>query len=91
METIRRIKSKDPDAHLLVFSMLSNGILIQRVLLTGAKGYLSKQCRSLGNMVQAVRQINQGKIYIDPDLVMSVVALALKDSSKGSIECPFST
>lgn len=82
LETIRRIKAKDPDAHILVFSMLSNEILVQRVLLTGAMGYLSKQCRTLGNMIQAVRQINQGKIYIDPDLAMNVAALALKDSSK---------
>ena len=64
LETMRRIKAKSPAAHILVFSMHSNEILIRRVLQAGATGYLTKQ-GGLDQMVRAVREVSQGSLYID--------------------------
>lgn len=68
LETIRRIKAHDLDAHILVFSMHVNEIMVQRVLETGATGYLTKQ-GGLGQIIQAVRLVKQGRMYIDPEHV----------------------
>lgn len=67
LETIRRIKAKNPAAHILVFSMYGNEILIRRVLQAGATGYLTKQ-GGLNQMIRAVNEINQGKLYVDQEL-----------------------
>src|SRR4030066_266132 len=39
LETIRRIRAHDPEAHILVFSMHGNETMVQRVLEMGATGY----------------------------------------------------
>ncbi|TAN80075.1 MAG: response regulator transcription factor [Gallionella sp.] len=72
LETVRRIKAHDPGTHILVFSMHANEIMVQRALEMGATGYLTKQ-GGLGQMVQAVRQVKLGRMYIDPEHVSCVV------------------
>lgn len=80
LETIRRIKAYDEKAHILVFSMHSNEIMIQRALEAGALGYLTKQ-GGMGQMVQAVQQVAQGRMYIDADHVTSLAQHKLSDST----------
>lgn len=71
LETIRRIKAYDEKACILAFSMHSNEIMIQRVLEAGAMGYLTKQ-GGVAQMVQAVKQVANGRMYIDADHVTSL-------------------
>ena len=78
LETIRRIKAYDEKAHILVFSMHSNEIMIQRVLEAGALGYLTKQ-GGMVQMVQAVQQVAKGRMYIDADHVTSLAQHKLSD------------
>lgn len=80
LEAIRRIKAYDEKAHILVFSMHSNEIMIQRALEAGALGYLTKQ-GGMGQMVQAVQQVAQGRMYIDADHVTSLAQHKLSDST----------
>jgi two-component system invasion response regulator UvrY len=68
LETIRRIKAYNPHARILVFSMLNNLTMAQRSLKTGALGFISKQS-GMGEMIQAVRQVNSGKKYIESELI----------------------
>lgn len=70
-ETMRRIKAYDEKARILVFSIHSNEIMIQRALEAGAMGYLTKQS-GMGQMVQAVLQVARGRMYIDADHVTSL-------------------
>ena len=84
LETIRRIKAKDCAAHILVFSMLNNVTMAQRSLKAGATGFLSKQS-GIGEMIQAVRQVNAGKIYIESELA---AMLALNATRKETCESP---
>jgi two-component system, NarL family, invasion response regulator UvrY len=80
LETIRRIKAYDEKAHILVFSMHSNEIMIQRVLEAGALGYLTKQ-GGMVQMVQAVQQVAKGRMYIDAEHVTSLAQHKLSDNT----------
>ncbi len=73
LETIRRIKAGDPDVRILVFSMLNSEAMVQHALKTGASGYITKQCGAK-QMIQAIRQVSQGKKYIDPEMASSIAA-----------------
>lgn len=84
LETIRRIKAYDEKAHILVFSMHSNEIMIQRALEAGALGYLTKQ-GGMGQMVQAVQQVAQGRMFIDADHVTSLAHHKLSDDTADPI------
>lgn len=78
LETIRRIKAHDEKARILIFSMHSNEIMIQRALEAGALGYLTKQS-GMGQMVQAVQQVACGRMYIDAEHVTSLAQHKLSD------------
>jgi two-component system invasion response regulator UvrY len=80
LEAIRRIKAFDEKARILIFSMHSNEIMIQRALEAGALGYLTKQS-GMGQMVQAVQKVADGRMYIDADHVTSMAQRKLADST----------
>lgn len=84
LETIRRIRAYDEKARILVFSMHSNEIMIQRALESGALGYLTKQS-GMGQMVQAVQQVAKGRMYIDADHVTSLAQHKLSDQTADPI------
>lgn len=66
LEAIRRIMTHDPEACILVLSMHS-GVVAERTLQEGARGFLSKRCASR-ELVMAIRRIMRGQRYIDPEL-----------------------
>ena len=80
LEAIRRIKAFDDKARILVFSMHSNEIMIQRALEAGALGYLTKQS-GMGQMVQGVQQVAKGRMFIDADHVTSLAQHKLSDKT----------
>jgi two-component system, NarL family, invasion response regulator UvrY len=80
LETIRRIRAYNEKARILVFSMHSNEIMIQRALEAGALGYLTKQS-GMSQMVQAVQQVAKGKMYIDADHVTSLAHHKMADGT----------
>lgn len=71
LETIRRIRAEDSDAHILVFSILSSEVMVQHALKAGAVGFITKQCAAK-QMIQAIRLVSQNEIYIDSELVSSI-------------------
>lgn len=79
LETLRRIRAKDPTAQVLVFSMHDSETLILRAMEAGAAGYLTKQS-GVEQMVEAVRQVAQGKMFIDPKHVPDLMRQRLKPS-----------
>lgn len=72
LETLRRIRAKNPEARILVFTMHDNATLILRVLEAGAMGYITKQS-GVGQMVDAVRQVAKGKLFVDPEHIPSLM------------------
>jgi two-component system invasion response regulator UvrY len=84
LETIRRIKAKDAAAHILMFTMHDSETLILRTLETGAMGYLTKHS-GVGQMVEAVRQVAQGKPFIDPDHATGMIHQQLFGSAENPL------
>ncbi len=83
LETIHRIKTKNPAANILVFSMHSNEIMVQRALKMGATGYITKQS-NLEQLLKAVRQVSQGRVYIDPELASNLLTDKVLGKSSGN-------
>lgn len=81
LETLHRIKARDANARVLVFSMYSNETIVQRTLQLGATGYLTKQ-GSPGQMIDAVRQVKRGQLYIDPVLTSCLVGQNLNKTQE---------
>ena len=67
IEAIRRIVARQSDARVLVFSMHEDTLFVEQALQAGARGYIGKRSAPLV-LVEAVRQIANGNIYIDPDI-----------------------
>lgn len=67
LDAIRRIRQRDDDARILVFSIHENPVLMERARESGVKGYLSKRSAPQ-NMAEAVRLIAAGGDYFDPVL-----------------------
>lgn len=72
LETLRRIRAKSPEARILVFTMHDNATMVLRVLEAGAMGYITKQS-GVGQMVDAVRQVAKGKLFVNPEHIPSLV------------------
>ena len=81
LETMRRVKAYDPNAHILVFSMHASEAVISHALQAGATGYLAKQS-GIGQMVKAVREVAQGVRFIDAKYA-SGASNGVSDSSPG--------
>ncbi len=79
LETIKRLKLRDDEARVLVFSMYEEAIYVTRALQAGAKGYITKRSAP-ENMIQAVEQVAKGKIYVEKHLSQFV-----SKSNEGSV------
>ncbi len=73
LETLRRIRCKDPDARVLVFSMHDSPLMVTRAMEAGAAGYLTK-ASAASQMVEAVREVAQGRSFLTPDLLPGLMA-----------------
>jgi len=67
LEAIRRIKAKNPEIKILVFTMHDNVSFVEHAMEAGASGYITKNNAS-NVLIQAVRQIAEGAQYIEPAL-----------------------
>lgn len=60
LETIGRLRARDPKVHILVFSMHDNKVMIERALAAGAAGYLQKSSAG-AQMMDAIRSVAMDK------------------------------
>jgi two-component system invasion response regulator UvrY len=67
LEAVRKILCQDKQAHILVFSVHENEIFLTRALEEGVLGYISKRSAAKV-MVEAVRQVAQGKVFIGQEM-----------------------
>jgi two-component system invasion response regulator UvrY len=72
LECIRRIRAKDPQARILVFSMHDSPTMVTRALESGAAGYVSKSSAA-SEMVDAVRNVANDRRYVSHSLVSDLV------------------
>jgi DNA-binding NarL/FixJ family response regulator len=75
VELIKELRAKYPTIKLLVLSMHDESLYAERALRAGAVGYVSKHEASR-TIVQAVRTILAGKLYLSPNMTELVVQRA---------------
>jgi DNA-binding NarL/FixJ family response regulator len=68
---IERIRSHDPDARILVFSMYVDLGIFASAIEAGATGYLVKDA-STDELAKAVQQVRSGHRYIDAQVVLKL-------------------
>jgi two-component system invasion response regulator UvrY len=71
LDLIRRIRTHDARAHVLVLSMHNDAMIVARSLEAGASGYVLKDTSS-EELVKAVQQVSAGVPYLDGDLARKV-------------------
>lgn len=64
LEAIRRIRAKDSEARILVFSMHDSQTMVKRAVEAGAAGFLTKSSAA-SQMLDAVRQVAQGLSFLN--------------------------
>jgi DNA-binding NarL/FixJ family response regulator len=72
VEAIRQIKSKSPDARVVVVSAHQGELVLARAVEAGASGYLSKET-ALADIVASVRLAYQGEPLMEPDEIRRVL------------------
>lgn len=66
-DLIHRLRSHYPELPMLVLGKPGDPQTAQRVLRSGASGYIARDC-AIGELLQAVRRLAAGGRYIDPSL-----------------------
>ena len=71
IEAIRRIVARNSEARILVFSMHEDILFVEQALQAGARGYVGKSSAP-ETLVEAVRQIANGNVYIEPEIAQVI-------------------
>lgn len=74
IEAMRRMLAREPDAHVLIFSVHEETIFVRRALDAGARGYVTK-ASAPDVLVEGVRAVAGRARYLSPDISQ---ALALR-------------
>ncbi|TDQ57010.1 LuxR family two component transcriptional regulator [Mesocricetibacter intestinalis] len=67
------LKEMPSGLHCIMLSVNDSAVIIKKALELGAKGYLSKRCNPL-ELIQAVKTVYAGGIYLMPELMSKLVA-----------------
>ena len=70
-ELARRIRSRDPAARIIMFSMNDDPIFAARAIEVGARGYVSKS-GDPNDLVEAIRQVGAGGTYLPTAMARSI-------------------
>jgi DNA-binding NarL/FixJ family response regulator len=76
IELIERIKALYPEVKVLVSSMHDEKTFAGRALRAGALGYINKR-ESIRKVVDAVRQVLRGEIYLSPQMASQLLQRAV--------------
>lgn len=71
LASIRRIRTRDASARILVFSIHDELIYVVRALEAGARGYITKSCAP-EMLVEAVARIAAGETFLEPGLAQKL-------------------
>jgi DNA-binding NarL/FixJ family response regulator len=78
IEALRRIRARDPEARVLMFSMYDDAVFAARALQAGARGYVTKAAAPQ-MLVEAVLAVAVGRPYIVPAVAQE---LALRNLAR---------
>jgi two-component system, NarL family, response regulator DevR len=72
IDVCREIRSELPDTYCLILTSYDDQDAVLAAVLAGASGYVLKEVRTAG-LVDAIRQVAQGRSLIDPGLIAQVM------------------
>ena len=67
IEVAQRLARENPDVRVLVLTLYEERSFVMRSLAAGVKGYVLKRSAA-ENLVQGIRAVKRGDLYIDPSL-----------------------
>jgi len=67
IEVAQRLAKENPDVRVLVLTLYEERSFVMRSLAAGVKGYVLKRSAA-ENLVQGIRAVKRGDLYIDPSL-----------------------
>ncbi|MEO8166076.1 MAG: response regulator transcription factor [Betaproteobacteria bacterium] len=80
IEVVRRLVARMPEAKVLMFSMHEDTVFSSRALQAGARGYVTKSAAP-EVLVEAVRLVAQGKLYISHEMAQELALQMLPGRS----------
>jgi DNA-binding NarL/FixJ family response regulator len=89
LEVIRQLYHNHSRTHIVVLSMYSKGAYVYEALRYGAKGYVLKGSDAK-ELVQAIRQVKLGEIYISPALSQLAIEAQLQMKQSRGLD-PYKT
>lgn len=72
IEAIRRIRSLDPLAAILVYSVHDSRVLLERAFEAGALGFVTKGS-NVDNLLLGIRTVFRGQPFVSPDMVPMII------------------
>jgi DNA-binding NarL/FixJ family response regulator len=87
IEVARRLRTAQPGLKLLALSIYGEERFVQAMLNAGANGYLLKTS-AVTELVQAIRAVIQGKLYVSPELARETQADERAGSAPASQSIP---
>jgi DNA-binding NarL/FixJ family response regulator len=79
----REIRSCDPATAVLVLGRSGDGVAVRAALAAGAQGYLALDDAEDGDLIQAVRSVAAGELYLSPELAVPSAA-AVRPPGEGA-------
>jgi DNA-binding NarL/FixJ family response regulator len=76
IDLIKRLKAHHAPLRMVVWSMYGEDLYAERALRAGAMGYLTKE-QATGSIIDAIRQVLQGKMYLSPTMTERFVKRAV--------------
>lgn len=73
IDLIHRLKARNSPVAIVVWSMFPENVYAQRALRAGAMAYVNK-CRPTQDILRAVRNVLQGKVYLSEDVSAQLLA-----------------
>ncbi len=80
LEVCRRIRARDDNAKIIIFTMNDDPVFAARAIEAGAKGYIAKN-DDPSLFVGAVKQVARGGVYLHPDMARQIAFLRTSSSA----------
>ena len=71
LELCRRLRARDPQARIVIFTMNDDPIIAARAIEAGAKGYIGKN-DDPALFVDAIRRVAHGGVYLNADMARQI-------------------
>ena len=85
IEVTRWVRSRMPEVGVLILTAYDDEPYVMAVLQAGANGYVLKTAKT-EELIQAVRDVNEGKSALDPAVTQKLMSNLFKRTEKTSVE-----